>query len=106
MLGADVVVVEEARFLDGVAYDRFGARRKRDVAHGAHAAAGGHEFFDLAPDHLQRKAELAQDQRRAALALADEAQQYMFGAHGVVVQPRRFLARDKHHFPSPGGKFI
>jgi hypothetical protein len=87
-------VAEQPRFLDGVAYDGLGAGGEGDIAHGPHPAAGRHEFFHLAPDHLERKAELPQHRRGAAVAFANKAQEYMLGADGVVMEARRFLARN------------
>ena len=101
VLGADVVVAERARLLDRQLEHALGARRERDLADGHGAARGAHHVLDLLADAVEIEPEVVEHRRGDALALADDAEQQVLGADVVVLQPRRFLARQVDDLADP-----
>ncbi len=106
MLGADVVVAEEPRLLDGELEDAFGARRERDLAHGERAARGLHHvlyrLLYLLGVHLEARKHLGRD----PLAEAQDAEQEMLGADVLVLQPVRLVASEIDDLSHPFGEFV
>ena len=90
VLGADVVVAEAARLVDGQLDDPLRARRQADLADDRAIAAADDEL-DGGPDLGQLDVHVLEDARGHALALADEAQEQVLRADVVVVEPLRFV---------------
>ena len=98
VLGADVVVAQPARFVDGELDDFLGARRQADFAqHGAVAAAD--DELDGRADLVELDAEVGEHLRGDAVAFADEAQQEVFRADVVVVEALRFFLGERQDAP-------
>ena len=90
VLGADVVVAQAARLVDGQLDDSLGARGQTDFADDRAIAAADDELDGGA--HLgQLDVHVLEDARGDALALADEPEQQVLGADVVVVEPLRFV---------------
>ena len=90
VLGADVVVAQPARLVDGELDDLLGARGQADLADDRAIAAADDEL-DGRADLGQLDAHVLEDARGDALALADEAEQQVLRADVVVVEPLRFV---------------
>ena len=90
MLGADVVVAEAARLVDGELDDAFRARREPDLTDDRSIAAADDEL-DGGPHLGQLDVHVLEDARGDTLALADEAQEQMLRADVVVVEPLRLV---------------
>ena len=105
VLGADVVVVQSARFVDRQLDDLLGARRQADVA-GDGAIAAADDELDRAADFVELDAEIAEHLGGNAFALANEAEQQVLGADVVVVEALRLLLRKLQDFARPLGEFI
>ena len=85
VLGADVVVAELARFLQGEFEHALGARRERDLDRDKPRPAPDH-FLHLDARVLEVDAHRFEHLGRDAGRLADEAEQDLLGAHEVVAQ--------------------
>ena len=94
VLGADVVVVQPARLVDGQLDDLLGARRQADLADDR-AIATADDELDGRADLGQLDVHVLEDARGDAFALADEAEQQVLGADVVVVEPLRFFLRKR-----------
>ena len=73
------------------------------------AAAGFpllHRLLDLLLNLVELDAQVLQDGRGDALALADQAEQDVLGAHVFVVETRGFLARHREDLPHPLGEVV
>jgi superfamily II DNA/RNA helicase len=106
VLGADVVVAQRARLLHRQLEHALRPWRERDLADRHGAARGAHHVLDLLADAVEVEAEVVQDGRGDALALADHAEQEVLGADVVVLQPRRLLARQVDDLADPLGEFV
>ena len=104
VLGADVVVVEVAGFLDGVLDDLLGPRRLRQLAHGDHVRAGLDDLLDLEADLAQVDVEVLQDVGGDAGAFLDQAEEDVLGADVLVVEALGLLVGQLHHLAGPVGE--
>ncbi len=96
VLGADVVVVEVARFLDGVLDDLLGPRRLGQLAHRDHVGAALDELLDLEPDLAQIDVEVLEHVGADARAFLDQAEQDVLGPDVLVVEPLGLLVGQGH----------
>ena len=103
MLGADVVMPQPARLIDGQLEHALGARRQVDLA-ATTARTGARQAFDQFLDAPLLKAQVAQHAPGHAAFLAHQAQQQMFGADGVVPEALRLFLRQAEHSPRPLGE--
>ena len=94
VLGADVVVAQPARLVDGELDDPLRPRRQADLADDRPVAAPDDEL-DRRPDLGQLDVHVLEHARGDALALAHEAEQQVLGADVVVVEPLRFVLRKR-----------
>ena len=104
VLGADVVVIELPRLLDGVFDDFFGPRRLGQLPHGDHVGPGLDDFFDFQADFAQVNVEIFQDIGGNAGSLLDQAEQNMFGPDVFMVEALRLLVGELHHLAGPVGE--
>ena len=105
VFGADVVVVEPARFVDRQLDDLLGARRQADVA-GDGAIAAADDELDGAAHLVELDAQVAEHFRRNTFALAHEAEQQVLRADVVVVEALGLLLRKLQDFARPLGEFV
>ena len=94
VLGADVVVAEAARLVDGQLDDPLGARREAHLADDGAVPAADDELH-RGPDLGQLDVHVLEHAGGDALALADEAQQEMLRADVVVVEPLRLVLSER-----------
>ena len=94
VLGADVVVAEAARLVDGQLDDPLGAGREADLADDRAIAAPDDEL-DRRPDLGQLDVHVLEHAGGDALALADEPEQQVLRADVVVVEPLRLVLRER-----------
>ncbi len=94
---ADVGVVERLGFLLREAEHLLDARRVGNVADHLLVGAGADLLLDLHADGFEVEAHFLEDVDGDALAQLDEAEQKMFGAEIVVVQPVGFLPCQREH---------
>ena len=105
VFGADIVVVELARFFEGELDDAFGARGEHHLLlHGLPAAAD--DRFDFGPDLRQVDAEGLQHFGGEALAFADDAEQDVLGSDVVVAEALRFFLRQHDAAPRALGEWL
>ena len=97
VLGADVSVIERLGLLGREREDLLHARRVGDVADHLLVGAGADLLLDLHADGFEVEAHFLEDIDGDALAQLDQAEQKMFGAEKVVVEPVGFLARQREH---------
>ena len=97
VLGTDVVVIEVAGLLHRILNDFFGPRSLGQFAHRDHVRAALDELFDLHADLAEVDVEVLEDVRGNAAALLDEAEQNMFSADVLVVEPLGLLVGQLHH---------
>ena len=102
VLGADVLVAQFARFLDGVLDDLLGAHRKLDALRKQPARRD--DPFDHLLDPFFLEAELAQDAPGHAAFLLDQSEEQVFGADLPLVQAFGFLMGEAEYPTSPLGK--
>ena len=93
MLGADVVVPELARFLDGKLENTLGLGCERYLTERERLGKACQRPFDLRLDGLQAEPEALQYGRRDPFAVTDEAEQDVLSPDEVVAEPSRLLAR-------------
>ena len=105
MLGADVVVIESARFVDRELDDLLGAWRQTDVA-GDRAIATTDDELDRAAHLVQLDAKIAEHLGGNAFTFADEPEQQVLGPDVVVVKALRLLLRKLQDFSRSLGKFV
>ena len=105
VLGADVVVAEAARLVDGELDDALGARGEADLADDRAVAAPDDEL-DGGADLGQLDVHVLEHARRDALALADEAEQEVLGPDVVVVEALRLVLGEGQHLPRPIGELV
>ena len=98
VLGADVVVAQAARFVDGQLDDALGARGQADFADDRAIAAADDEL-DGGADLGQLDVHVLEHARGDTLALTDEAEQQVLGADVVVVEPLRFVLSKRQDLP-------
>src|ERR1051326_9551330 len=65
-----------------------------------------HHVLDLLPDAVEVEPEVVEHRRGNALALADDPEQQVLGADVVVLETRRFLARQVDALAAPLGEFV
>ena len=90
VLGADVVVAQAARLVDGQLDDALGARSQADLADDRPVATADDELDGRA--HLgQLDVHVLEHARGDALSFADESEKQVLRADVVVVEPLRFI---------------
>ena len=95
MLGRDVVLTELQRLAKRALEHALGTRRERNVASSGRGILIG-DVLDLADDLVIGDIELLQDTRGDTFALADQAQEQVFGTHiGLLELTRLLLCKDK-----------
>ena len=97
VFGADVGVIERLGFLGGEGQHFFHARRVGNVPDHFLVGAGADLFLDLHADGFEVEAHFLEHVDGDALPQFDQAEQQMFGAEEVVVEPVGFLARQREH---------
>ena len=105
MLGADVVVVEPPRLVDGQLDHLLGARRQADLAHDRPVAATDDEL-DRGADLGQLDAQVLEHPRGDAVALADQAEQQVLGADVVVVEALGLFLGEREDLAGSLGEFV
>ena len=107
VLGAHVGVVELAGFGHRELEHLLGARRIGKVGPGPmRGLALLDRLLDLLLDLFEVDVQVGEHGRRDALALADEAEQDVLGAHVVVVQADRLLPGHLQDLPNPIGEVV
>ena len=107
VLSADVAVVELARLAHRELEHFLGARRVRKVGPGRLTGfALLDRLLDFLLDVVQLDAEVLEDRRRDALALANQSEQDVLSPHVFVVETGGLLARHRENFPHPLGEVI
>ena len=96
VFGADVVVAQSARLINCELDDLLGPRREADLANDWALAPADDELNRLA-NLGQLDVEVLEDLRRNTLALADKAEQQVFGADVVVVEALRLVLGERQH---------
>ena len=97
VFGPHVVVVQVARFLDGILDDLLGSRSLGQLPHRHHLGAGLHDLLDLVADLPQVHIHVPQDGRGHAAALLDQPQEDMLGPHILMVESLGLLVGELHH---------
>ena len=105
VLGADVVVVEAARFVDGELDDLLGARRQADFADDRPVAAADDEL-DRRADLVQLDAHVLENLGGDAVAFADQAEEQVLGADVVVVEALGLFLRERQDLARPFGELV
>jgi hypothetical protein len=105
VLGADVVVVQPPRLVDGQLDHLLGARGQADVAGDGPIAAADDEL-DGRPHLVQLNPEVGEHLGRDALTFADQAQEEVLSADVVVVEPLSLFLCKLEHLARPLGKFV
>src|SRR5262249_12195468 len=93
MLGADVVVAELSRLLDGELEYALGLGRERHFTERERLGESGERSLDLRLHRLEPEPEALQDRRRDAFTVADQAEQDMLRPHETVTETASFLPR-------------
>jgi len=96
VLGADVVVVQVAGFLDRVLDDLLRPRGLGQLAHGDHLGAALDELLDLQTHLAQVDAEVLQHVGAHAAAFLHQAEQDVLGADVLVVEALGLLVGQGH----------
>ena len=96
VLGADVVVAQSSRLINGELDDLLRAWREADLANDGAFAASDDELHRLA-DLGQLNVEVLEDLGRNTLALADKAEQQVLCADVVVVESLRLVLGERQH---------
>ena len=105
VLGADVVVAQAARLVDGQLDDLLGARRQADLADDRAVAAADDEL-DRGADLVQLDVHVLEHARRDALALAHEAEQQVLGPDVVVVEALGLILGKGEDLARPLGELV
>ena len=105
VLGADVVVAQAARLVDGQLDDALRARREPDVTDDRAVAATDDEL-DGGADLGQLDVHVLEHARGDALALADEPEQQVLGTDVVVVEALRLVLGEGQHLPRSIGELV
>ncbi len=100
VLGADVVVAESARLVDGQLDDALRARGQAHLADDRPIAATDDEL-DRRPNLGQFDVHVLEHACRDTLALADQAEEQVLGADVVVVEPLRFVLSECQDLAGP-----
>ena len=102
VLGADVAVAQIAGFAHGELEYFLGARRIGEIGSGRGCGLTLlHGLLDLLLNLVEVDAEVLEDGGGDTLALADEAEQDVLGAHVFVMEAGSFLARHREDLPHP-----
>ena len=101
VLGADVVVVEVARFLDRVLDHLLGTRCLRKLAHGHHVGTALDELLHLEADLAKIDVEVLENVGADTGAFLDQAEKNVLGADVFVVESLGLLVGQGHDFASP-----
>ena len=104
VFGPHVIVVQVARFLDGILDDLLGPRGLGQLPHRDHVGAGLDDLLDLVADLPQVDVQVLQDVRGDAAALLDQAEQDVFGADVLVVESLGLLVGQLHHLAGTVGE--
>ena len=104
MLGADVVVAELPRFLDGKLENALGLRRERHFTERERLRESGERALDLRLHRLEPEPEPLQNRRRDAFAVADQAEEDVLGPDEIVAETTSFLTRQDDDPSRPFGE--
>ena len=105
VLGADVVVAETARLIDGQLDHLLRAWCKADLAHDR-AVATADDELDCGADFVQFDAEVGEHLRGNAFTLSHQAEQQVLGADVVVVEAQGFFLSESEDATRPLGKLV
>ena len=106
VFGADVGVVEGLGLFRSQGEDLLDARGVGNVADHLLIGPGADLLFDLHADGFQVEAQFLEDIDGDALAQLDQAEQKVFGADEVVVEPVGFFARQREHLLGARGEIV
>src|SRR5262245_34198617 len=95
MLGADISMIERFGLFGGERQHLFDARRVRNIADHFLVRAGPDLLFDFRADGVQVEAHFLEHVHRDPLAEFDEAEQQVFGADKVVIEPVSLFPRQR-----------
>src|SRR5262245_49311142 len=95
MLGADISMIERFGLFGGEGQHFLNARRVRNIADHFLVRAGPDLLFDFRADGVQVQAHLLEYVHGNPLAEFDEAEQQMFGADKVMIEPVSLFARQR-----------
>ena len=93
MLGADVVVAELARFLDGQLEHALGLRRERHFTERQRLGESGQGPLDLRLHRFEPEPEPLQHGGRDAFSVADQPEQDVLRSDEIVAETTRLLPR-------------
>ena len=105
MLGADVVVAQPTRLVDGQLDHTLRAGREADLADDGTIAAADDEL-DRGSDLRQLDVHVLEHARGDALALANEAEEQVLRADVVVVEPLRLVLCEGEHLARAVGELV
>src|SRR5262245_22140374 len=94
MLGADVVVAELARFLDGELEHPLGLRREGHFTERERLGESCERALDLRLHRLEPEPEPLEDRGRDSLAVADQPEQDVLRSDEIVAETPGFLTRE------------
>ena len=97
MLGADVSVIQVFGLALCQIKDLLHPRRVGNVADHLLVGTGADRFLDRQPDGLEVQTHFLEHVDGDALPQFDEAEQKVFGADHIVIEPVGFLARQCQH---------
>ncbi len=90
MLGADVVVAQAARLVDGQLNDLLRTRSQANLADD-HAVAAANDELDRTAHAVKFNTQIGQHTRSDAIAFAHQAKQEVLGTDVIVIEPGCFL---------------
>ena len=105
VLGADVVVTQASRLVDGELDDALGARREADFADDRPIAATDDEL-DRGPHLRELDVHVLEHARRDALTLAHQAEQQVLGPDVVVVEALGLILGKGEDLSRPVGELV
>ncbi len=105
VLGADVVVTQATRFVDGQLDDALGAWREADLADDRPVTATDDEL-DGGANLGQFDVHVLKHARSDTLALADEAEKQVFCTDVVVVEALRLVLSERQDLASAVGELV
>ena len=104
MLGADVIVTELSRLLDGQLQHAFSLGGERNFTEGKGLGESRKGAFDFSFHGLQSETQALQHRGGDAFTVADEAKKHVLGADEVVSEPPCFFPGQDDDSPRPFGE--
>ena len=106
MLRADVGVAEFSRFGHRKLEHLLGTRRVGEFAERNRGLPLLHRLLDLFVDLVEIDVQVREHRSSYSLALTDEAEEDVFGAHVVVLEANRLFSGHRQHFSDPVGEVV